>query len=155
MRLITDLRDRLQYMQDDMYVFVEDIIRDIENNNHNAITNTNAQIQLHEKGETREGVSIADYMPYSPFTVEIKKSKGQPYDRVTLQDTGDFHKSFYIEYQGDGFEIKADDWKTSMLVRDYGKEILGLNDENVEELLREYIHPKLMDKCVLILKTFI
>jgi hypothetical protein len=146
MRLITDLRDRLQDVHDNMYVYVEDIIRDVENNQNVVISNMNTQIQLYERGETREGVFIADYMPYSPFTVMMKGLKGQPTDRVTLRDEGDFYNSVYLEYQGDGFEIKASDWKTSKLVRDYGEEILGLNDENVNELTWDYLFPALLKK---------
>ena len=93
-------------------------------------------------------MSIADYQPYSPVTVEEKRLRGQPYNRVTLRDTGDFESSFYIRYMDDGFEITASDWKTDDLVRKYGREIFGLNRENLDDLARSYILPFLREKLV-------
>ena len=50
--------------------------------------------QLYEYGINSLGIRIDTYDPYSPYTVRVKKEKGQPYDRVTLRDTGDFHTEF-------------------------------------------------------------
>lgn len=116
--------------------------------NEAVVIDMNAEEQLFEKGENRLGVSIADYRPYSPVTIEEKRMRGQPYNRVTLRDTGDFESSFYIRYSGDSFEITASDWKTDDLVRKYGKEIFGLNRDNLDELIRSYILPFLREKLV-------
>lgn len=82
--------------------------------NEAAVIDMNAEEQLFEKGENRLGVSIADYCPYSPVTIEEKRMRGQPYNRVTLRDTGDFESSFYIRYLGDSFEITASDGKPTI-----------------------------------------
>ena len=74
--------------------------------------------------------------------------RGQPYNRVTLRDTGDFESSFYIRYSGDSFEITASDGKTDDLVRKYGKEIFGLNRDNLDELIRTYMLPFLREKLI-------
>ncbi|WP_418665452.1 hypothetical protein [Alistipes finegoldii] len=116
--------------------------------NEAVVIDMNAEEQLFERGENRLGVSIADYRPYSPVTVEEKRIRGQPYNRVTLRDTGDFESSFYIRYTGDSFEIAASDWKTDDLVRKYGKEIFGLNRDNLDELIRSYILPFLREKLI-------
>lgn len=116
--------------------------------NEAVVIDMNAEEQLFERGENRLGVSIADYRPYSPVTVEEKRIHGQPYNRVTLRDTGDFESSFYIRYTGDSFEIAASDWKTDDLVRKYGKEIFGLNRDNLDELIRSYILPFLREKLI-------
>lgn len=55
----------------------------------------NAEEQLYEQGINRLGVDIMDYAPYSPVTIEIKKALGQPTNRVTLRDEGDFESSFF------------------------------------------------------------
>lgn len=55
----------------------------------------NAEEQLFEQGINRLGVDIMDYAPYSPLTIAIKEEKGQPTNRVTLRDTGDFEASFF------------------------------------------------------------
>jgi len=74
---------------------------------------------------------------YSPFTVRIKRLKGQPFDRVTLKDEGDYHRSIDVRF-GTGssqhvFVFFATDEKSEMLERKYGKDLLGLNPESLEE----------------------
>ncbi len=138
--MINALRDFRQ--RKDFYVL--ECVRE----NEAVVIDANAEEQLFERGENRLGVSIADYQPYSPVTVEEKRLRGQPYNRVTLRDTGDFESSFYIRYMDDGFEITASDWKTDDLVRKYGREIFGLNRENLDDLARSYILPFLREKLV-------
>ena len=48
------------------------------------------QDQLFTTGEDGKGLSLGDY---SPVTIQIKRAKGQPTDRITLKDTGEFYKS--------------------------------------------------------------
>ena len=60
------------------------------------IIDANAEEQLFEQGINRLGVDIMDYRPYTPLTIAIKEEKGQPTNRVTLRDEGDFESSFYI-----------------------------------------------------------
>ena len=45
---------------------------------------------------------------YSPFTEIIKKGKGQPYNKVTLKDTGKFYYSFKVTAKTLYFRIDAD-----------------------------------------------
>lgn len=112
--------------------------------NEAYILDMNAEEQLYEQGINRLGVSIASYAPYSPITIQIKKEKGQPTDRVTLRDEGDFQHSFYLDVTYDSFRIAASDWKTEDLTRQYGDEILGLTNENKAELTWQYIYPDLL-----------
>ena len=46
-------------------------------------------------GKTFTGEDITP--SYKPYTVMVKEQKGQPTDRVTLKDTGDFHRSITFE----------------------------------------------------------
>ena len=101
--------------------------------------------QLYEKGVNSYSVKISDYKPYSPYTVTIKKEKGQPSNRVTLRDSGDFHESFYVNITDTYFEVLATDPKTGDLIKKYGKEILGLTEENISEILFNYIIPDLIE----------
>lgn len=121
------------------------MIKDAVMNNSNYIEDMNTEDQLFEKGVNRLGIPIMDYQPYSPMTMEIKRMKGQPYDRVTLRDTGDFHQSFRVEATLKDFVISADDWKAEKLKKKYGKGIFGLTEENLRELTWEYIYPDLMN----------
>lgn len=143
MKIITDLRDRVVKVNEDLTSgkMIQKIIQE-----HEAeIIDMNAQEQLFESGENSLGVSIASYAPYSPITIEIKKMKGQPTNRVTLRDEGDFESSFYLVISDKQFEIKASDWKTEELVKKYGSSILGLTKENIVSLTWDYIYPELME----------
>jgi hypothetical protein len=143
MKIITDLRDRVMKVNEDLTS--GKMIQNIIQENEAEIIDMNAQEQLFESGENSLGVSIASYAPYAPITVEIKSLKGQPTNRVTLRDEGDFESSFYLVISDKQFEIKASDWKTEELVKKYGSSILGLTKENIASLTWDYIYPELME----------
>lgn len=108
--------------------------------NQQKIVDLNVE-QLYEYGVNSLGIQIDTYQPYTPYTVRVKKEKGQPYDRVTLRDTGDFHKSFEVVFDPTGFYITATDYKTEELIEKYGSKIFGLTPENKQELVAEYVLP--------------
>lgn len=122
------------------------LIKSIIKENEAYIVDMNSEVQLYEQGVNRLGVKISDYAPYSPVTIAIKKMKGQPTDRVTLRDEGDFHASFFIDADDTRFEIKANDEKTEFLIRKYGRQILGLTNEHIAELIHYYIYPDLLEQ---------
>jgi len=75
---------------------------------------------------------------YSALTVIIKRGKGQPSDRVTLKDDGDFHNSFYLEADQFPVIFNARDIKTGLLSEKYGEEnIFGLSRESLDIFLEE------------------
>lgn len=143
MKLITDLQNRVHEFNEGLKsgFFISEILRE----NEAFIVNMNSELQLNDRGVNNLGVSISDYAPYHPMTIEIKKQKGQPYDRVTLHDEGDFAGSFFLEIGTDQFEIKAGDFKTLDLINKYGRQILGLTNENITQLIWDYIYPDLME----------
>ena len=145
MKRITDLRKRVADFNEALTSgrIIQNIIWD----NEAYIVDLNAEEQLFEQGINRLGVEISDYAPYSPVTIAIKEAKGQPTNRVTLRDTGDFEASFYLEVGDKQFEIKASDFKTEDLIKKYGRQILGLTDENIAALIWQYIFPDLMKKA--------
>ena len=105
------------------------------------ILDLNRKDQLFDKGIDRDGDRLGSY---TPTTVQIKQQKGQPFDRTTLFDTGDFYNSFKLKIQGfgDKLNIFATDVKTRPLVIKYGA-IFGLTKENQYKLDKEIIKPKL------------
>lgn len=120
---------------------MEKLVKD----NEAWIVDMNTEDQLFERGVNRVGVSIMDYMPYRPKTIEIKEIKGQPTNRVTLRDEGDFHRSFKVDADNEKFRILSTDGKAEWLERKYGMQIFGLTDENAQSLARDYILPELRD----------
>lgn len=145
MKLIDNLRQRVTEFNE--LLQSGRLIQSIILENEYVITDMNSEDQLYEQGINRLGVNIMDYAPYSPLTIEIKKEKGQPYNRVTLRDEGDFEQSFYVESDTQQFTIKAADWKTEDLIQRYGRQILGLTEENKIILIWEYIYPELKAKA--------
>lgn len=103
----------------------------------------NTKDQLFKLGEDSLGDSLG---VYSPFTVEEKKKKGQPTNRITLKDTGEFYSSFnVVPYRG-GFTIKANPIKEdSNLYDDFGTDIIGLNETNLQ-ILRDVYKDKVLEE---------
>lgn len=97
------------------------------------ILDWNTEEQLFQQGQDATGQAIQP--PYRPFTVQVKRQKGQPTDRVTLRDTGDFHRSFRVDWRETEFQIEATDAKTYKLTQAYGPEIFGLDDAGRQELI--------------------
>lgn len=144
MKAIDNLLKRIKNLNDGL----QDgkILQVIIEDNEAFILDMNTNDQLFDKGINSLGVDISDYAPYSPITIDVKKAKGQPYNRVTLKDEGDFESSFFLEIKDTYFEIKAGDWKTENLIKKYGRQILGLTDENIGSLIWQYIYPDLTDE---------
>lgn len=105
-----------------------------------------AHEQLFYEGATGRGVEIASFAPYAPRTIRNKQRKGQPYDRVTLRDTGKFHGSLHLEFDNEGFLVVSEDPKSKYLTKKYGKDILRLSDENLKYIMKEFIRPEIQKK---------
>ena len=100
------------------------------------------QDQLFNTGEDGDGVSLGDY---SPVTIQIKRAKNQPVDRITLKDTGEFYDSFEVEAFEGGFIISGNGQKSPSdnLFVTYGDNILKPNiDSSI--LIAEYYATKLI-----------
>lgn len=109
--------------------------------------------QLYERGVNGQNVFIASYQPYTPRTIQNKIRKGQPTDRVTLKDTGEFYKSFDVVFDENGFYITSNDDKAKYLIEKYGRTIFRLTDDNLTTLLQEYVRPILTEKLKMYLKN--
>ena len=76
---------------------------------------------------------------YAPRTIKIKQAKGQPTNRVTLFDTGEFYASFVIKPFKGGFTIDADDEKPDFdLFDEFGEDVVGLNPENLQTIINYF-----------------
>lgn len=82
-------------------------------------------------GKRNDGSEIKP--AYTRYTVKLKKAEGAPFDRVTLEDTGDFHNSITIERSDiDLIEFFGYDIKTGDLLAKYGKDVLGITSDQLE-----------------------
>jgi len=97
----------------------------------------NTQEQLFEKGIDSEGVrlDVARGYGYANVTKKIKAQKGQPTDRITLKDTGEFYQSFRVDVREGVITINADAQKDDTnLFDEWGVDILGLTEESIKRL---------------------
>lgn len=130
----------LQVVQDNT------LISDIVARNESRIVALNTEDQLEKRGVNSLGISISSYAPYAPKTVYLKRKKGQPWDRVTLRDTGRFHSTFQLKIDQSGFSIISDDKLSAELSSKYGPQIFGLTPENVGNLAKSIILPELLEE---------
>lgn len=98
--------------------------------------------QLFDRGIDGQGKRLK---PYSPFTIAIKKQKGEVYNRTTLLDTGDFYEGFTLIAQNDEMIFYSSDYKTPELVSKYGKDIFTLTVEHNTEINDKIILPRLIE----------
>lgn len=103
------------------------------------IIDLNTEGQLFDKGINSLGVKLSDIGGlYSPVTIELSKAKGRPKksaSSINLFDTGDYYKSFKIVLFNDSFDIVSDPIKDdSNLFDDWGKDIVGLTEENLQKV---------------------
>ena len=135
-----NLEYRLRTFRDSLPELLEDIIRSKEDVIVAAIAND----QLYRRGITGTGEKIMSYAPYSPRTIKAKLKKGQPTTRVTLRDSGDFHRAMHLVFDTDGFYITSEDKKTPFLVSKYGPAIFELTRENLNRIVRAHIRKELV-----------
>lgn len=139
---LRNLEYRLRAFKDNLPMYLEDIVHDKED----VIVSAIADDQLYRRGINGRGKKIMDYMPYTPKTIQNKKRKGQPTTRVTLRDTGAFHKSMFVVFDSEGFYITASDEKTEELVKKYGEEIFRLTNKNFTRIVRSHIRKELVKR---------
>lgn len=84
--------------------------------------------------------------PYSPRYARYKRRRGLPVDRVNLRLEGDFYNSLLVKLGAREFTIQADDPKGKYLFARYGEQVLGLNDDHIDQLA-VFIEPFLIQKA--------
>jgi hypothetical protein len=141
------LRSKIEPLED-FLKNTDQVILGLVKGDEDLVLDLNRDEQLYDEGQDATGRPITPR--YTPFTVSIKRLKGQPTDRVTLKDTGAFYRSFDINYGPDYFEIVSKDRKTRKLQKKYGDQILGLDPDSLQLIidlyrdeLTEYLRKKL------------
>lgn len=139
---IRNLEYRLRKFKDYLPKYLAEIIKQKED----VIVNTIRNNQLYRRGINGKGQKIMSYAPYRPSTIKKKLRKGQPTTRVTLRDTGEFHRSMFLVFDNDGFYITSSNDVTPHLVKKYGDSIFRLTDENLNRILKSHIRKELVKR---------
>lgn len=80
---------------------------------------------------------------YTRTTIRLKIRKGQPVDRTTTRDTEKFHASIQIDAFPDRFEVTSNVPYDKYITKRYGKDILTITRENMNEFFNLYFLPNL------------
>ena len=81
---------------------------------------------------------------YSKATEQISGGRKVAGTHYTLEDTGDFFKGFFLEFDKDRLLFGSRDSKTSLLIGDYG-DIFGLTPKNLSTLIQNRVKPFLIN----------
>lgn len=95
--------------------------------------------QLFDKGIDGTGKRLEGY---TRTTIRYKIAKGQPADRTTLKDEGNFHASITIKVFSDTFEISSDVSYDKYIIKRYGQNVLKITNDNFKEFLLKFFVPK-------------
>ena len=129
---------------------LEKVYFNIEPTMQKTIQNNETYIVKKNAGQMFSGIR-ADNKPIKPSyamaTIEYKKKKQQPFNRVTLRDSGDFHfKHLKVFARRTDFVIDTSltgsrPYGFLMSKNRYGEEILGLTPDNLQDLAKTKVIP--------------
>ena len=125
---------------------IEEIEQSINRSCKQAFNQNEKKVLDLNRKQMFEGTKSDDTLilpPYADSTVKLKIKKLQPYDRVTLKDTGSFYDNLFLEVNEDEVKFKilsVLQYPVYLLGR-YSLSILGLNTTNKTTFLNENILP--------------
>lgn len=130
--------DSLEATVNKLKAVINPSIRESVDKNKNVIKTAQTDEQMFS-GITAGGNSIRPF-PYAKSTINYKRRKGQPTDRITLKDSGDFYESIQVEARPVDFVISTQITYSIFLVDRYA-DILGLTAENLVLFVQNYTMP--------------
>lgn len=129
--------DKLESLRADVERQTYRIVKELQSD----ITTFITELQLYDRGIDGKGRFLAHYAPY---TIALKKQKGEVYTHTTLHDTGDFYEGFYAVGKYGLLFIYSTDDKAEDLEERYGSDIFNLTIENEKIVNEELILPELI-----------
>ena len=92
------------------------------------------------------GIKIDDsaiFPPYADSTKRYKFNKGQPIDRVTLKDTGEFYNNLKINAKPDEVVFSSPTSYSIHIFNKYNREskVLGLTMQNIRVFYEQFTKP--------------
>ncbi len=89
------------------------------------------------EGKDSKGRSLGDYA--NEVYARLKRSMNpKAGGHVDLYFEGDWQDSFFMEADSFPVMFNASDWKTNMLVQNYGEDIFGITAQNLEKFIEGY-----------------
>lgn len=135
--IIKQVRATVKEIKEAIYPTLEDVFNKYAHILEDIVT----QNQLFAKGEDSKGISI--HPDYADLTIDFKIEKKQPFDRVTLKDTGAFYRSIDVESSNNQLTISSSIEYAADLMKKYGTDILGIQPEEMKAFFEKYVIPEL------------
>jgi len=89
-------------------------------------------------GKNSKGQSLGDYA--SDSYAKLKRSMNPKANgHVDLYFEGDWQESFFLEAQSFPVLFNASNWKTNLLVTNYGEDVFGIDEDNLEKFIEGYL----------------
>lgn len=143
--ILNDLIDKVSELEEAIYPSLQESI----GANAKVLETIQTDDQMY-KGLNSKGLSIRPF--YAASTIRYKKRKGQPFDRVTLRDSGAFHESVTVTANDDNYVISSDVEYAKYLLLEVPpftkgyKEILGIIEASMSDFMDQYTLPLLGSK---------
>jgi hypothetical protein len=71
---------------------------------------------------------------YAPITIEFKQLKGQPFNKVTLEDEGNFKRGMFMNAERWPIMFSSTDFKVDLITTKYGEDVFGLTKKSISSL---------------------
>lgn len=116
---------------------IDSIIKDAAERNTDEIEDV--QTSQMQKGKNSDGGNIGKLR--SPAYSQRKKNRGgdAPFGVVDLKNTGKFQRAVFAKVGSGGVLIDSKDSKRNELVKKYGENIFGFNDNSKENLKTVFV----------------
>jgi len=118
------------------------VVKEVVQKNGHVLVEYNTEKQLDGKGEDSKGKSLGKY---TKAYARIRIKAGRQAQFVDTHMTGKFHASITVEAREDEFIIKSNVEYDKYLVKRYGKDILGIQEQYLQEFVDDYLMPALKD----------
>lgn len=116
-------------------------VRSVMLDTHTELEDYNKQ-QL-SQGKRKDGSAITP--EYSPMTIFLKQQKGQPWDRVTLYDEGNYYDRITLSVDAQTYDLHSTDSKAAKLLAKYGDDIEGLTEDNKNDYRATTLKPRTVE----------
>lgn len=125
---VTPLLEKLKAIKRELPQIVLELVKDIEG------FVIDLQLKQLEEGKNSKGENITPV-----YSERYRRRKRKPSQYPNLKDTGDYYKSFEINYNNSSgtFSLNATNFVSEYLLKRYGEEIEGLTDENISVISRK------------------
>lgn len=108
----------------------EEMVQNAVKNNQKFVVNLNREQMLDGKDANDAPITPG----YAASTKERKRRLGQPTNKVTFFEQGEFHGKMFLKDDREGIEIDSNSNTTKFLVKRSGSDIFGITDKNADKI---------------------